>query len=234
MNRLRFSVLFLLAGTLSACQLGHDTPVERGRAAFVAYKCSKCHTVADEGGVLGPDLTFVGFRKSPEFLDRWLINPSAWKPHVSMPNFYLQDAVRSDLVAYLSTLKGEAYIRNGRPWDGKEFRSDSVKRGSEIYSRVGCVTCHGKDGVGGYPNNNVLGGAIPAINTVKDTFSREELIQKIRQGVQHPIQADASGPKPLLNMPRWEATLKTDEIEAVVDYLFTLNAGGADSASEEW
>ncbi len=231
MTRLRFFALLFIVGTLSSCQLGHDGPVENGRAAFQAYKCTKCHTVAGDGGVLGPDLTFVGFRKTPDFLNRWLINPSAWKPHVSMPNFYLQDEVRESLVAYLSTLQGQAYLNGGRPWNSKELLSDSAKRGSEIYDRVGCVTCHGKAGVGGYPNNNVVGGLIPAINTVKDTFSREELIKKIAQGVRHPVKVDPSGPEPLLYMPRWSAKLKVDEIEAVTDYLMTL---GTSEPSEEW
>jgi mono/diheme cytochrome c family protein len=233
MNRLRIAALLFFAGILSACQLGHDAPAERGRAAFKAYKCTKCHMVAGEGGVLGPDLTFVGFRKSSDFLDRWLINPQAWKPHVSMPNFYLQDGVRKDIVAYLATLQGDEYMRNGRPWNAKAFRDDAVKRGEEIYNRVGCVTCHGKAGVGGYPNNNVVGGLIPAVHTVKDTYSREELLLKLRKGVRHPIKADPSGPEPLLYMPRWEAKLTTDELEALTDYLFSLGAG-SDAETEEW
>ncbi|PCI35417.1 MAG: hypothetical protein COB53_11000 [Elusimicrobia bacterium] len=236
MNRLRCTALLFIVGVLSACQLGHDDPVHRGEATFQAYKCTKCHTVAglDEQGTLGPDLSFVGFRKSSEFLHRWLINPSAWKPHVSMPNFYLQESVRNDLVAYLTSLTGQGYLNTVRPWDAKPFRGDSVARGAEIYERVGCVTCHSKDGAGGYPNNNVVGDLIPAINTVQETFSREELIKRIAQGVRHPIQADPSGSTPLLYMPRWEAKLKTDEIEAVADYLMTLSPGDADASSEEW
>lgn len=235
MNRLRFAALLIFAGTLSACQLGHDSPVERGQAAFHAYKCTKCHTVDGEGGVLGPDLTFVGFRKSSEFLDRWLINPHAWKANVSMPSFYLQDQVRKDIVAYLATLQGDYYIREGRPWDAEEIAGDPVKRGEEIYKRVGCITCHGKHGVGGYPNNNVVGGEIPKLWTVKDTYSREELITRISKGVRHSVKADPSGPDPLLYMPRWEAKLKKDEIEAVASYLFSLDAGDpAEEKAEEW
>jgi len=234
MTRLRLAALLIFAGTLSACQLGHDSPVERGRASFQAYKCTKCHTVNGEGGVLGPDLTFVGFRKSSDFLERWLINPQAWKPHVSMPNFYLREAVRKDIVAYLATLQGDFYIREGRPWDAPQFAGDSVKRGGEIYSRVGCITCHGKGGVGGYPNNNVVGGEIPKISTVKDTYSRDELIARIAKGVRHSVKADPAGPDPLLYMPRWEAKLKQEEIEAVAAYLLSLDDHGVEEKAEEW
>ena len=224
----KVGISILLASALSACQIGHHDPVENGRAVFVSYKCTKCHTVAGEGGTLGPDLTFVGFRKSPEFLDRWLISPHAWKPNVSMPNFYLQESVRKDLVAYLSTLQGQGYNPEHRPW---RHAATPVEMGAQIFKQVGCVTCHGKDGVGGYPNNNVVGGLIPALNGVREGFSRNELIDKIRKGVAKSGKADPSGPDPLLHMPRWEQKLTQPEIEAVADYLLSL---GGPQSSEEW
>lgn len=217
---------------LASCQVFHkDDPIARGKAVFEAYNCQLCHTVGGQGGTLGPDLTFVGFRKEAAFLDAWLKDPHAWKKHVSMPNFRLADRMRADLVAYLASLDGSAYLNGRKPWDEKAFHEDSVARGREIYSRVGCVTCHGKDGSGGYPNNNVVGGLIPALKSVADGYSREELIDRIRKGVRHPAMADPEGPEPLLYMPRWEAKLKAEEIEAVADYLLSLKpAGGGGDA----
>lgn len=226
---MRKLVLILLIAPFAACQIGHNDPVSSGKAAFAAYKCDKCHSVSGEGGTLGPDLTFVGFRKSAEFLERWLISPHAWKKNVSMPGFYLQEKTRKDLVAYLSSLQGQGYPPRHRPWDAKAFHGDKKKRGQEIYKRVGCITCHGKNGLGGYPNNNVVGGLIPALNKVSEGFSREELIAKIQKGVAQSGKANPAGPDPLLNMPRWEQKLKKDEIEDVADYLLSLGGGG-----DEW
>lgn len=229
MKKAGLSILF--ASLLSACQIGGNDPVSRGRAVFAAYKCAACHTVAGEGGTLGPDLTFLGFRKNADFLERWLINPHAWKPNVSMPGFYFQENTRKDLVAYLSSLRGKGYEPGRRPWDEPDFRHDKLKRGAEIFKRAGCVTCHGKGGAGGYPNNNVVGGLIPAVNKVSEGFSRQELIEKIAKGVAKSGKADPAGPDPLLYMPRWERKLKKDEIEAAADYLLSL---GAASSGEEW
>lgn len=226
----RVAPFFLLVAVLgfSACAKSHSDPVARGRAVFASYDCKKCHAVAGVGGSLGPDLTFVGFRKSPEFLDVWLQNPRKWKADVSMPNFYLKDNVRADLVAYLASLQGQGYLAGGpKPWAAAELAADPVKRGAEIYKRVGCVTCHNKDGKGGYPNNNAVGGQVPALQLVADGFSKDELVKKILEGVAHPASADPAQPAPLLAMPSWEKVLNKEEVEAVADYLMSLKPKGA-------
>lgn len=224
MRRAHSLLLIAAVFGLSACAKSHSDPVARGRAAFVSYDCKKCHTVAGAGGSLGPDLTFVGFRKSPQFLDVWLKDPGAWKADVSMPNFHFSDGVRADLVAYLASLQGQGYLEapGARPWAAAELASDPVKRGAELYRRVGCVTCHNKAGKGGYPNNNAVGGRIPALESVADGFSKDELVKKILEGVAHPAKADAAGADPLLHMPSWEQKLNKEEVEAVAAYLLSL------------
>ena len=230
--RIRNILLPVFAVVLSACAKAHNDPVARGRAVFASYDCKKCHVVAGVGGSLGPDLTFVGFRKDAEFLDTWLKDPAAWKADVSMPNFYFQPGVRADLVAYLSSLQGDGYLSaKTRPWDAPEFASDPVKRGAEIYVKVGCITCHNKGGKGGYPNNNVVGGEIPGLVNVSDGFNKEEVVKKILEGVRHPVKADPAGPEPLLYMPKWEAKLSRGEAESLAEYLFSLKPKTADGES---
>jgi mono/diheme cytochrome c family protein len=223
--------LLVLVAVFSACSQGHNDPVARGKAYFDSYQCTKCHQVGEAGAYLGPDLTFVGYRKSAEFLDTWLKDPKAWKKNVSMPNFYFKDNVRSDIVAYLASLKGQDYAAGQRPWDGQE----GIEKGALIYKHAGCVTCHGKGGVGGYPNNNVIGGEIPKISNVSETYSKEELVEKLVIGVRHPGKLDAKGPDPLLYMPAWgqDKVLNHDELEALADYLMSLG-GGATSSEDEW
>ena len=223
--------LFLIfAGALAGCGGGSNSdPAAAGRAAFAGYGCGTCHRVDGSGGVLGPDLTYVGFRQTPEWLDTWLKDPHGWKKNTLMPNFFLKEPVRKQLVAYLSTLKGNAY-RKDPPWDREEFRSDPVKRGREIYLRVGCAGCHGPDAKGGFPNNNVPGGLIPALTKAAEGYTKEELRRKIKLG-SHP-QKDKSGlPGPMISMPAWGQVLKDDEIDALVEYLYSLKP--ADSG-ESW
>jgi mono/diheme cytochrome c family protein len=220
-------IAFLFLIILGACGKTKD-PATRGRAYFMGLGCNTCHVVGGEGGgQTGPDLTYVGFRKTPEWLDLWMKDPAAWKPGTAMPNFQLTDAVRSDLVAYMSTLTGEPYRQNP-PWN-KE--TNSVKWGEDLFNFVGCVGCHGTQGTGGYVNNNVVGGKIPALTFVADGYSREELREQIENGeVSEP--ADHTQPPPLINMPSWKKMLTSDEIEALVDYVTSLRP--AAKPEDDW
>jgi|SRR5579883_1959809 len=227
---MRFNArLTLLAGVvaLAACQSTSTDPVARGQADFNALGCVKCHAMGNEGGNWGPNLTFIGFRKSPQWLDQWLKNPHAWRQQTVMPNFHLDDGVRADLVAYLSAQKGQAWDQSGRPWNAPGLTG--VARGQELFNKAGCVACHSRNGEGGYPNNNVVGGHIPTLTKVAEGYSRPELIAKITNGVPQPASADPSQPAPMVYMPSWGKVLKQDEIEAVADYLISLDKGAPKS-----
>ncbi|MBI3299752.1 MAG: c-type cytochrome [Elusimicrobia bacterium] len=228
MTRAGALVLLVLA---AGCRQGPRTPEAAGKGVYAAYDCKRCHRIGAEGGDAGPDLTFAGFRKTPEFMAVWLKDPAAWQPNTLMPNFSLNDEARVQLAAYLGTLKGEAHRGpEGAPWDQPAFKADPLKRGAEIYARAGCVTCHGKGGKGGYTNLNAIGGKVPAVERAKEGFSRAELIKRIADGVRHPTKADPAGPEPMLWMPAWKEALKPDEIEAVADYVLSL----APPVQESW
>lgn len=49
---------------------------EKGKAAFEAAQCAKCHRFNGEGGSTGPDITGVGARFNPQYIAESLILPS--------------------------------------------------------------------------------------------------------------------------------------------------------------
>lgn len=211
--------LLLLAAALAACSLKPPTGPVAGKAYFSQVGCASCHKIGGAGSAVGPDLTLAGFRHSSAWLDRWLASPQAWKPGTVMPDKKLSPAAREAIVSYLATLKGEEWPKGGRPWDGV---ADPVERGRLIYLRAGCVACHGQGGAGGYPNNNVAGGKIPALSNVAETFTKPELIAKIKRGVPAPVKADPAGPDPLVFMPSWSQVLDDGDVDAVATYLLKL------------
>ena len=220
MNRWILPAL-LLAVTACSPQPEAADPVVRGHRDFNGLGCVKCHQIGDGGHAWGPDLTMLGFRKSADWIDAWLKDPHAWNPKTVMPNFNLKDSTRADLVAYLSAQKGQAWTV--KPWATEEAKAlPAAARGKIIFNSVGCVSCHAKDGYGGYPNNNVAGDLINSLTKVTEGYSKAELHEKIRGGAV-PIPADSSKPKPMLEMPKWGQQLDAKEIDAVVAYLFTLN-----------
>ena len=87
-----------------------------GNQAFMQSGCIACHKIAGTpaAGVLGPDLTHVGSRRTiaagilentPENMADWLRNPEQVKPGVLMPNLNLDEDTIRTLVAYLESLK---------------------------------------------------------------------------------------------------------------------------------
>jgi mono/diheme cytochrome c family protein len=191
--------------------------------------------IGDTGNEWGPNLTLVGFRKTPDWLDTWLKNPHAWNMKTVMPNFNLSDGTRADLVAYLSAQKGQAWTVY--PWrTGEALALTPVKRGEFIFNKAGCVACHGQFGGGGYPNNNVAGGLIPTLTKVSEGYSKAELHTKIQNGA-FSLLNDPKGAKPLIYMPKWGDQLKQDEIDALVEYLFSLMphaAAGAPKSKDDF
>ncbi|HXG52734.1 MAG TPA: c-type cytochrome [candidate division Zixibacteria bacterium] len=75
-----------------------------GRALFRGAGCSLCHTVGSSGGEVGPALTYIGRKRSPEELEQLLRDPDRVLPGGKMPRLYLNDEQVKALVAYLKTL----------------------------------------------------------------------------------------------------------------------------------
>lgn len=221
----------LLAALLSAaCNQAAPTGPSAGKAFFVQAGCASCHKVGELGSAVGPDLTLIGLRQSPEWLDLFIKDPQAWKKDTLMPNRRISDEARKAIVDYLGGLKGRDWPKGARPWDAPSLIKDPVARGRVIYNRAGCVGCHGIDGAGGYPNNNVKGGLIPPLRKAAEGFSKSELVAKIKKGVPQSQKDDAKGPAPMIRMPAWGEILDDAELEAVADYLLSLAPAGKDKA----
>jgi mono/diheme cytochrome c family protein len=220
----------LLVSCLLAAACNQPIPAgpAAGKAYFVQAGCATCHKVGDMGSAVGPDLTLVGLRHNAEWLDLFIKDPQAWKKDTLMPDKKLSPEARAAIVAYLAMLKGQDWGRGERPWDAPSLIRDPVARGRVLYNRAGCVGCHGTEGVGGYPNNNVKGGLIPPLNKAKEGFSKTELITKIRAGVAQSQKADEKGETPRIRMPAWSGILDDGEISAVAEYLLSLSPAGAE------
>ncbi len=68
--------------------------------------CIVCHTISGKGGSVGPDLTYVGQRRSRSYIIEQIINPKSHNPNTAMPSFArLPEKDINDLADYLSSLK---------------------------------------------------------------------------------------------------------------------------------
>jgi cytochrome c2 len=90
---LAFLVLAML--TVAGCTIN-------GAALFHAQGCIQCHRFHGEGGMMGPDLTAVTERRSDDFIEHYIHNPTASNPHARMPAFtQLSTRERMAIIAFL-------------------------------------------------------------------------------------------------------------------------------------
>ena len=108
--------------------------------------------------------------------------------------------------------------------------SPDLQRGFQLYEQLSCVTCHGAAGKGGVHNINAqTGQEVPALIHSADSYTKADLIAKIRAGVPVSAKLNPDGPVPPLHMPAFKDLLGSDEdMEALVKYLYSLKPKGED------
>jgi mono/diheme cytochrome c family protein len=80
--------------------------VERGKRLYEnKYGCNACHSLAGEGGKIGPALDRAGFRLNATWIYRWVKNPQAMDTHTRMPALGLNDADAKAVTMYVATLR---------------------------------------------------------------------------------------------------------------------------------
>ena len=199
---------------------GDGDDVAKGQKLFVMYDCFACHRNGDEGRFIGPDLTWLSRRRTPEWETAWLSSPETVKPNTFMPNFRLPNDERDALVAYLMTLDGQANEAS-QNWEANTaFQLNSRPRevGERVYKRFGCDGCHGRKGEGGFTNPNAQpDGQMPPIframldNSADDIKSRMLVAQK-------PAKIDPAGQDPL-PCPSWDGAITDSELETLIAFL---------------
>ena len=111
----------------------------------------------------------------------------------------------------------------------KPALSPELDAGLKIYQAYSCVVCHGEGGNHGAHNvNSQTGQQVPALIRVADSYTKADLIAKIRAGVPIEPKLDPNGPTPPLAMPAFKDLLSDQQMDALVDYLFSLKPKGED------
>ncbi len=72
---------------------------------FNQYGCHGCHSLGDQGGLVGPALDRAGFRLNATWVYRWIRYPQGIKKHTRMPNLGLDDHDAKAVAVYLETLR---------------------------------------------------------------------------------------------------------------------------------
>ena len=193
-----------------------------GGIAYKAHACLGCHTIEENGRIIGgPQSTALqkaGQRYNQDWLFRFGQNPQDFVRHSGE---FLADATEPQLRAVIGYLmvQGVADFKYYEPWTSQEFVSPSVERGTVLYKEY-CAQCHGLTGKGDGPAASGLEPK-PAIhaNIPFEKLPIDYLYNVINHG------GAAMGKSP--SMPYWGPTIGQQGVADVISYLKATFKGAA-------
>jgi len=150
---------------ISAFLIANSTPVPGDTAPVVTSKappdptagaslygesfCASCHAVQNAagnvvGGDVGPELTRVGNKVKPEWLQVWLRNPRLYDPGTGMPHYRFNDQQAGVLAGFLqnktdSDLLANVHLDPPTP--------EQIAHGKTLATEYGCASCHEISGI---------------------------------------------------------------------------------------
>src|SRR5512133_3024131 len=199
-----------------------DPHVAAGAHDFVQFACGQCHGDRGRGGVSPavPALTAVAKALTPaelrSIIDHGLgesSNPT--QPYMPVWGAVISKTQVNDLIAYLNA--GLPSVPTAVP-QAVPQRQGAAVEGAALYTRYGCVNCHGPNGLGGVPKPQAPDRTIPPLSGAdfRTEFNTDaKIIAVIRSG-------SVIGKAPIVSMPHWGGIIPEAQLRALVAYLKTL------------
>jgi mono/diheme cytochrome c family protein len=200
-----------------------DAAVAAGAHDFVRFGCDQCHGEQGVGGVSPdvPALTTVGKALTVDQLTT-IINRGLGesadpaKPYMPVWHGIISKHQISDIVAYVNA--GLPTVQGAAPVPVPQGQGDAVA-GSILYTNLGCVNCHGPNGLGGVPNPQSADKTIPSISGT-DFRAEFNTPAKIRDMI---VSGSVLGKAPIVSMPHWGTILTDAEVAQLIAYIGTLS-----------
>jgi len=115
-----------------------------GASLYGESFCSSCHSVQNAagnlvGGDVGPELTRVGSKVKPEWLQAWLRNPRVYHSETAMPHYRLSDPQVATLTGFLLAKSDSDLLANVHL---EAATLEQIAHGKRLVSDYGCASCH--------------------------------------------------------------------------------------------
>ena len=105
-----------------------DPSVARGKVLFAQQHCMACHRIHGEGGMVGPDLSYVADqRPDRQWHLRHFRDPQSVSPGSIMPAFTLEEKNLNDLTSYMLSLKSGTSTSQGNRSARRNVRTTDVE-----------------------------------------------------------------------------------------------------------
>lgn len=191
-----------------------------GASLYGQSFCASCHAVQNAAGALvggdfGPELTKIGTKAKPQWIDAWLRNPSDYDPGTKMPHYRFNDQQNATLSGFLQAKTDSDLLANVHL---TEATPEQIAHGKQIVTEYGCASCHEINGVK-KPENFAPDlshiGSKPLVQIAFAEGVQHTLPDYLAAKVQKPRAFGAS-----LKMPQFK--FAPQQIDAVTTELLTL------------
>lgn len=131
------------------------TVLNEGRMSIEKYGCYSCHKIegwAENKRKPGPSLLKIASKVNKEWFKSWVWDPKTFNKHAKMPSFFKQsNNSKPEFVRYnMAEVNAIAeYIWDkSKPYAPTDkFRPGNTENGKKLISEIGCLACHGVDGL---------------------------------------------------------------------------------------
>lgn len=120
-----------------------------GASLYGESFCASCHAVQNAagnvvGGDVGPELTRIGNKAKPEWLQAWLENPRSYDPATLMPHYRFTP---QQIVILAGFLKNKSDADYGAGVHLAPATQQQIAHGKKLTAELGCAACHEIRGV---------------------------------------------------------------------------------------
>ena len=111
--------------------------------------CASCHAMQNAaglmvGGNVGPELTGIGTKAKPEWLQDWVANPNHYDPRTMMPHYRFDEKQVATLVGFLESKTEPDFVANVRL---DAATPQQIEHGKRLVMEDGCASCHEINGI---------------------------------------------------------------------------------------
>jgi len=133
-----------LAGDTATLTVKASSDPAAGASLYGESFCASCHAVQNAagnivGGDVGPELTRVGSKVKPEWLQAWLRNPRVYDAGTAMPHYRLNDSQVATLSGFLQAKADSDFLANVHL---EAATPEQIAHGKRLVSDYGCASCH--------------------------------------------------------------------------------------------
>lgn len=182
-------------------RLGPDAAPEAGLILLGELNCTACHDPGPRAETISikpaPDLSAVGTRIRPDYLERFIADPAHVKPGTTMPQVMGRlDSANRERTAHAIAQFLRSLTKTFPEAGAAE--EDSIRRGEQLFHTVGCVACHAPRDA--KATEKPLPHAVP-LGRLQDKYTHKSLAAFL----ENPLAVRAGGRMPNMQLSPWEA-----------------------------